>query len=140
MSSRFLLVWFSLLSAAALLSRGQLRAAGESRCSLDGVAIEAGNQVELFFGEQRSADFCSVACALAWPAAESPISPARFVVHEALHGTALDPAAAIFVRSAGGSTASGRELRAFADPLSAAEHARAFGGVIVPNPFSRTHP
>lgn len=135
MSPRFLLLWFAITLAAALFSRAQLHASLAQHCSIDGISIEGARRVDLFEDERLSASFCSVECALAWPRATGGKS--RFVVHEELHGQALDPMAAYFVRSGGTPLASRKLLRAFQDPLAAAEHARAFGGIQVPNPFSR---
>ena len=134
MSPRFLILWFAGLSLAAAFSRAQLRQGGEARCSFDGLPIETGGRVDLVEQEQQSASFCSVECALAWPARASAAS--HFVVHEERFGTALDPGAAYFIRSRPTARGGRAILRAFADPLSAAEYARAFGGTAVPNPFA----
>lgn len=131
MSARFLLLWFSGTVIAATIARAQLRQDGDLCCSFDGVPVETGGRVDLVDGQQRLASFCGVECALTWPGRARAAAESRFVVYEERHGAALDPGAAFFVRS---QTPRGG-LRAFADPLSAAEYARSFGGVPVPNPF-----
>ena len=133
MSARFLLVWFSAAALAAAIARAELRRDGDLRCTFDGVRIESCGRVDLVDGARRLSVFCSPECALAWSARAQEGPRARFVVYEERHGTALDPRAAFFVRSSPTSRAG---LHAFADPLSAAEYARAFGGMPVPNPFA----
>lgn len=136
MSPRFLLIWFSCLGLAAAVSRAQLGRVDDSRCSFDGLPIESAGRVDLFEQDQRIASFCGVECALAWPARAQTAASRRFLVHEERHGTALDPGAAFFVRSLPAARAARAVWRAFADPLSAAEYARSFGAVAVPNPFA----
>lgn len=133
---RFVLLWFALAAGAALFSRAQLREGRAQHCSLDGVPIEGAQRIDWVDGPRPVASFCSVECALAWPRGGE--RALRFVVHEELHGIALDPEAAYFVRCSPAGHAGRSSLRAFQDPLAAAECARALGGVLVPNPFPET--
>src|SRR5690349_12549804 len=136
MSVRFLCAWFAVLLALSFASRAQMRAGASDRCALDGVAIHGAARVDLYeHGALRHA-FCSIECALAWPAAPSADAARRFEVREEQDGIALDPRAATFVRSATSSVKGRGILRAFRDPLAASEHVRVHGGALVANPFA----
>ncbi|MEO6711385.1 MAG: hypothetical protein ABI054_09450 [Planctomycetota bacterium] len=135
MSLRFLCLWCLLTLAVSWISRAELRAGASARCALDGAVVGGASRVDLFEGSKLRASFCSVECALAWPAATPPGETRRFEVHEEQNGVALDPRAATFVRSNLRASGGRGALRAFRDALTAAEHVRAFGGTLVPNPF-----
>jgi hypothetical protein len=137
MSVRFLGAWFVVALALSLVSRSQLRAGAQSRCALDGARIHGAASVELFEHGARSQGFCSIECALAWPADFAAEAAPRFEVREEQDGVALDPRAATFVRSELRSAGGRGTLRAFRDPLAAAEHVRAHGGALVQNPFTK---
>ncbi len=135
MSVRFVCLWCLITLAVSLVSRAELHAGAPQRCSLDGSTISRASRVDLFEDSELRASFCRIECALAWPLAKSKGVTRRFQVHEEANGTALDPRAAFFVRSNLHALGGRGSLRAFLDPVTAAEHVRSFGGALVPNPF-----
>ena len=137
MSARFVCLWCLFTLLVSLLSRAQMRALATQRCALDGALISAAARVDMFEASKLRACFCSIECALAWPLAAAHGVERRFQVHEEQNGIALDPIAAFFVRSNLRSSAGRPLLRAFQDPVAAAQHVSSFGGALVPNPFPR---
>lgn len=135
MSVRFLSLWCVALLALSFVSRAQFRAGAGLRCALDGVAIVSTARVDLFEGTELVHSFCSAECALAWPRKVAASSALHFQVRAEQDGRPLDPRAACFVRSNLNERGGRPVLRAFVDAVSAAEHARSFGGALVPNPF-----
>ena len=136
MSVRFLSLWFVALLALSFVSRAQFRAGAGLRCALDGVAIVPTARVDLLEGPEIVHSFCGAECALAWPRSDAPDGARHFQVHAEQDARPLDPRAAFFVRSSLGARGGRPLLRAFVDAVSAAQHARSFGGALVPNPFS----
>jgi hypothetical protein len=135
MSLRLVCLWCLVTLALSSVSRWQLRADAPRRCALDGALISGAARVDLLEDAGQAHSFCSIECALAWPRSPTHGPPRRFVVHEEENGLPLDPRAATFVRSNLRAAGARGCLRAFKDPLTAAQHVQSFGGVLVPNPF-----
>ena len=135
MSVRFLCLWFAGLLALSFVSRAQFRDGAGRRCALEGVAIAPTARVDLLEGSSIVHSFCSAECALAFPRSGAASGALHFQVHAEQDARPLDPRAAFFVRSNLSASGGRPVLRAFVEAVSAAEHARSFGGALVPNPF-----
>ncbi len=135
MSARFLSLWCVVTLALSFVSRAQFRSEAGLRCALDGVAILPTSRVDLLEGSSLVHSFCGADCALAWPRSVAPPGALHYQVHAEQDARALDPRAACFVRSNLNPAGGRAVLRAFVDARSAEEHARSFGGALVPNPF-----
>jgi hypothetical protein len=135
MSSKALLVWFCALSLFAVLSRGQVRGARPDRCSLDGTAIEPIHRVDLMQGGDPVASFCSLACALAWPAVPAG---SWWQLRDEVSGRPIDASRAWFVESRVVTVATRRErIHVFLEPTEAMNHCVQFGGARIADPFLR---
>ena len=137
MSHRAILLWFAALTIFALVSRAQVRGGGPDRCSFDGAVIEPIHRVDLMEETTPTASFCSIACALAWPAhpATAP-HPAWWRVRDEVTGLPLDASRATFVASRIVTVpARSERIHVFADPTAAMGHCVQFGGARIADPF-----
>lgn len=133
MSSKPTLVWFAALTIFALVSRAQARSSGPDRCSFDGARIDPIHRVDLMEESSPSASFCSLACALAWPA-----HPRRswWRVRDEVTGRPIDATLATFVESRVVAVpARAERIHVFADPTAAMSHCVQFGGARIADPL-----
>lgn len=137
MSHRSILLWFAALTIFAVVSRAQVRGGGPDRCSFDGAVIEPIHRVDLMEETTPSASFCSIACALDWPARPPP-APHRnwWRVRDEVTGLPVDASRATFVASRVVTVpARSERIHVFADPTAAMSHCVQFGGARIADPF-----
>jgi hypothetical protein len=133
MSSKAAHVWFGALLTVAAVSRERVRGGRADRCSFDGAAIESIHRVDLMEDDTPRASFCSVACALEWPAA-----PRRswWRLRDEVTGLPIDAKRATFVESRVVSVPARHErIHVFQDPTLAMNHCVQFGGARIADPF-----
>jgi hypothetical protein len=140
MSHRAILLWFAALTIFAVVSRARVRGGGPDRCSFDGAVIEPIRRVDLMEDSTATASFCSLACALAWPARPpSPPHPTWWRVRDEVTGLPIDARRATFVASRVVTVpARDERIHAFADPTAAMSHCVQFGGARIADPLPPT--
>ena len=133
MTTRGLVIWFSLVLAVAAFGRWDMERARIGRCRLDGTRITPVFQVDLMQSGQVLASFCSLRCASEWP--DVPAG-GYWRVRDEVTGEAIDAAAAIFVESAVVTVPSRQDrTHAFGSWIDAMNHASGYDGITVACPL-----